>query len=98
MPINNWKIPATNTAKNNDDMSPKLIIEAATRATSPAAGPDTANCDPLTKDTTIPPTIPDNRPEYSGTPDARAIPKHKGSATKNTDKPAGKSYFSQIIL
>jgi hypothetical protein len=32
-------------------------------------------------------------PENNGAPDARAIPKHKGSATKNTTNPAGRSFF-----
>src|SRR5690606_24547937 len=43
--------------------------------------------------TTIPPTIPDIIPENNGAPEAIAIPKHNGSATKNTTNPDGKSYF-----
>jgi hypothetical protein len=31
--------------------------------------------------------IPANNPDTSGAPDARAIPRHKGSATKNTTRP-----------
>jgi UDP-N-acetylglucosamine pyrophosphorylase len=41
--------------------------------------------------TTIPPTIPEIIPEKSGAPDANAIPKHNGKATKKTTKPAEKS-------
>lgn len=41
----------------------------------------------------IPPIIPDIIPENKGAPDAIAIPKHKGSATKKTTKPDGKLLF-----
>ena len=43
---------------------------------------------------TIPPTIPAIIPDNGGAPEANAIPKHKGSATKNTTIPDGK--FSLI--
>ena len=59
----------------------------------PAAGPLTLSDEPLANATTIPPTIPAIIPENKGAPDARAIPKHNGKATKNTTKPAGKSFF-----
>ncbi len=73
-------------------------MEAATTVVKPAAGPETANCEPLTKDTIKPPMIPDNKPEYNGAPEARAMPMHKGKATKNTERPAGKSYLSHKSL
>ena len=73
------------------------MIEAATTVVKPAAGPETANCDPLIKDTKSPPIIPDSNPEYKGAPEASAIPRHNGSATKKTESPAGKSYLSQSI-
>jgi hypothetical protein len=38
-----------------------------------------------------PPTTPAIIPEKRGAPDARAIPKHSGSATKNTTSPAESS-------
>lgn len=41
--------------------------------------------------TTTPPTIPAITPEKRGVPLAKAIPKHKGKATKNTTILAGKS-------
>ncbi len=72
------------------------MIEAATTVVKPAAGPDTASCDPLINDTIIPPTIPESRPAYNGAPDANAIPIHKGRATRKTEKPAGRSCFSKI--
>jgi len=71
-------------------------MEAATTVDNPAAGPDTASCDPLMTETTIPPIIPERIPEYNGAPEANAIPKQSGSATKNTERPAGKSYFIQM--
>jgi hypothetical protein len=46
----------------------------------------------------IPPTIPAIIPENKGAPDANAIPKHNGSATKKTTKPAGKSSFKYLKL
>jgi hypothetical protein len=41
--------------------------------------------------TTNPPTIPEMIPENKGAPEAIAIPKHSGKATKKTTKPAEKS-------
>ena len=63
----------------------------------PAAGPDTLKGDLLIRDTTTPPIIPEIIPADKGAPEANAIPRQSGSATKNTDKPAGKSCFSQFI-
>ena len=71
-------------------------MEADTNAVNPAAGPDTASCDPLTKDTSIPPIIPDNKPEYK-VPRMQARSLNKVVATRNTDNPAGKSCLSQIM-
>ena len=53
-------------------------------AAKPAAGPLTLECDPLMAPTTMPPMIPASKPENRGAPDARAIPKQSGSATRNT--------------
>lgn len=69
-------------------------MDAATNVVKPAAGPDTPNDDPLMSDTTKPPTMPDSKPPYSGAPDASAMPIQSGKATKNTDKPAGRSCLS----
>jgi len=44
----------------------------------PAAGPETLRYEPLKRETIRPPI----KPEYSGAPDASAIPRHKGRATK----------------
>ena len=86
--------PAITTAvKNAGHEPPKLVIEVNTITASPAAGPLTPSGDPLAIPTTIPPTIPAMIPANNGAPDARAIPKHKGTATKNTTILAGKSFL-----
>ena len=69
-----------------------------TMAANPAAGPLTPILDPLKDPTTIPPTIPAINPEKSGAPLASAIPKHKGSATKNTTILAGKSFLMVLNI
>lgn len=66
-------------------------MDATTNVDNPAAGPDTANCDPLINATIIPPIIPDNNPAYKGAPDAKAIPRQSGRATKKTESPAARS-------
>src|SRR5690606_16668663 len=72
-------------------MAPKTIT------VNPAAGPDTLNGEPEIAPTTIPPITPVNTPANNGAPDAIAIPKHKGKATKNTTIDAGKSYFKSLF-
>src|SRR5690606_32568403 len=62
-----------------------------TMAVKPAAGPDTLMWDWLKKPTTIPPTTPVIIPANKGAPDANAIPKQRGRATKKTTKPDAKS-------
>ena len=66
-------------------------MAAATTVDNPAAGPDTPNAELLMSDTTIPPITPDKIPEYNGAPEANAIPKQSGRATKKTERPAGRS-------
>jgi hypothetical protein len=46
---------------------------------------------------TIPPIIPEIMPDNGGAPEASAIPKHKGSATKNTTNPDGRFCFISAI-
>lgn len=69
-------------------------MDAATTVVSPAAGPLTLSGDLLKKETTTPPMIPESNPAYNGAPDANAIPKQSGSATRNTERPAGRSCFN----
>ena len=75
----------------------KVEIEAITTVINPAAGPDTPNRELLTSPTTTPPIIPEINPEIgigenpSTVVEANPIPKHRGSATKNTTILAGRS-------
>jgi hypothetical protein len=62
-----------------------------TIAVSPAAGPVTLKEELLRNPTTTPPTTPETIPENKGAPEANAIPKHKGKATKKTTKPDARS-------
>ena len=62
-----------------------------TIAASPAAGPLTLMCEPLSAPTTMPPMIPEMTPEMMGAPEASAIPRHSGMATRNTTRPAMRS-------
>ena len=64
-----------------------------TIAANPAAGPLTPILEPLKTPTIIPPTMPAMSPEKRGAPLAKAIPKHRGSATKKTTILAGTSLF-----
>jgi hypothetical protein len=79
------------TANVKAGQLPNSAIPDKVIAVSPAAGPLTANCAGLTTPTKIPPITPAINPDNKGAPDAWAIPKHKGIATKNTAIPAGKS-------
>lgn len=82
--------PAKTTAVRKTS-NPKLEMATKTIAVKPAAGPDTLTCDWLRKPMTVPPMTPAIIPENKGAPEANAIPKHKGRATKKTTKPAAKS-------
>jgi hypothetical protein len=79
------------TASRNAENDPSDAIWAATIEVKPAAGPLTLVCDPLNNPTKVPPTIPASNPDNSGAPEASAIPRHKGRATRNTTRPALKS-------
>ncbi len=86
--------PAIMPAHRKSSNAPKSVMAVKTMAVNPAAGPDTEILELLMVPTTSPPTIPAIIPDNGGAPDANAIPKHKGSATKNTTRPEGK--FSLI--
>ena len=91
-----WIIPAITTANKKVSYVPRSVIPFKTITVNPAAGPVTLNAEPLTVATRIPPIIPAIIPEKSGAPDANAIPKHKGNATKKTTNPAGRSSFKNF--
>ena len=78
--------------------SPKEPIAVRTIAAKPAAGPLTPILEPDNAPTTIPPTIPAIKPEKSGAQLANAIPKQRGSATKNTTILAGKSFLMYLNI
>ena len=73
-------------------------MDVRTITANPAAGPLTPSADPLAIPTMIPPIIPAIIPENSGAPDARAIPRQSGTATKNTTILAGRSLFSSLNM
>jgi len=85
------RTPPISTANRNASKLPSDAICAATIAVNPAAGPETLVCEPLNIPTTMPPTIPAISPENSGAPDASAIPKQSGRATRKTIRPAIRS-------
>lgn len=77
-------------------------MEPATITVRPAAGPLTEICEPLKKPVTKPPAIPATIPENKGAPEANAIPRHSGRATKKTTTEAARSlasvWLSLIII
>ena len=64
----------------------------------PAAGPLTLVCEPLSHATSRPPTTPLTMPANIGAPEARAMPRHKGSATRKTTNPAARSLGREFPL
>ena len=90
--------PAITTANKKAGHEPSVAIDVRTITASPAAGPLTPSADPLAIPTIIPPTIPAMIPEKRGAPDARAIPRHSGTATKNTTILAGRSLLSSLKM
>ncbi len=71
-------------------------MAVSTITASPAAGPLTPRAEPLAAPTTMPPTMPAIRPEASGAPDASAMPRHSGTATRKTTRLAGRSDESRL--
>jgi hypothetical protein len=49
------------------------------------------------EEATIPPIIPVSIPANKGAPDAIAMPRHKGRATRKTTMPAGRSLFKFLL-
>lgn len=72
------------TDKKKISMDPSCVIAMLQIAVNPAAGPLTLNGDLLIKGMIMPPMIPAQRPESTGAPDAREIPRQSGKATKKT--------------
>lgn len=83
--------PAITTAVKKFSKDPKVDMAVKTIAVNPAAGPLTLTFELLRNPTMVPPTIPEIIPENKGAPEAIAMPKHRGKATRNTTKPDGRS-------
>lgn len=96
-PRPNWKMPANTTASKKGSNPPSEPIAVTIIAVKPAAGPDTLICELDKNPTTIPPIIPEIIPEKSGAPLAKAMPKHRGKATKNTTRPAKRSVLKKAF-
>ena len=70
---------------------PNWEISPATITVRPAAGPLTCSGDPPSAPATTPPTMAAISPASGGAPEAIAIPRDSGSATRNTTSEAGRS-------
>ncbi|MNE83797.1 hypothetical protein D3C80_1806440 [compost metagenome] len=68
-----------------------------TSTARPAAGPLTCNGEPASQPTTSPPMIPVIRPLAGGSPEAMAMPMHRGRATRNTTTEANSSRGSTAL-
>ncbi len=91
-------MPERKTANKNASNDPKSFIPSSTITVKPAAGPLTPKDEPLIVPTIIPPTTPAIIPAKGFTLHAKAIPKHKGRATRNTTKPDGRSDLSSSVI
>ena len=85
-----WMIPAIITAHRNNSNTPIFVTALNIIAVKPAAGPLTLKFDLLNEPITIPPTIPEIKPENNGAPEASAI--------KNTTNPDDKSDFKFVKI
>src|SRR5918993_4808015 len=91
----NWTAPPRTTAARNARYEPSVAIADMTMAVRPAAGPLTISGEALSDPTTTPPTTPEMMPANNGAPEASAIPRHSGTATRNTTSEAGRSVRHQ---
>ena len=95
-------MPAKIKANKNALNDPKVEMEEITTVIKPAAGPETPSRELLNDPTTTPPMIPAIKPEIgigakpSTEVEANPIPKHKGSATKNTTILEGRSALHDL--
>lgn len=86
------------TETKNPGNEPKSAMAVATIIVKPAAGPLTDNSDPDKRETITPPTIPATKPAINGAPEASAIPKHRGKATKKTAIPDFQSPLTKEFI
>ncbi|CDP85348.1 hypothetical protein BN975_02209 [Mycolicibacterium farcinogenes] len=90
-PNSTCKTPAP-TVMAQVTAQPNWEIRPATTTVNPAAGPLTCSGDPPRAPATMPPTIAAMMPASTGAPEATAMPRDRGRATKNTTSDAGRSY------
>jgi hypothetical protein len=83
------------TAVRKASKVPSVSMAVRTMTASPAAGPLTPSGEPLAMPTTMPPTTPAMSPDRRGAPEARAMPRQSGTATRNTTMDAGTSWRSR---
>ena len=76
---------------------PSVVIAAKITTTKPLPGPVIVTLEPPINETTVPPTMAAIIPEIGGAPDAKAKPKPRGSAIKETTKPANKFRGISVI-
>ena len=84
--------PASATARKNNATESSCWIVATQIAVRPAAGPLTLSSDRLISEMTIPPTMPEMRPDTTDVPEANEMPRQSGKATKKTVMLARKSW------
>ena len=70
---------------------PNVVIVWAITTVNPAAGPLTCIAEPPSAPATTPPTIAAINPATIGEPEASAMPRDSGTATRNTTSEAGTS-------
>ena len=87
-PSSSCSTPAIITAVRNGPIPPRCWTSTSTMDVRPAAGPVTESGDREMNGTTMPPTMPAIRPDTGGTPQAMAMPRQSGRATRNTTTPA----------
>ena len=92
-PKSNCIKPAITPAIKTSSNEPKSETPATKIAVKPAAGPDTLMGELLKQPTIRPPIIPEITPAKGGAPEANAMPKQSGRATKKTTKPEEKFDF-----
>src|SRR5690554_1832204 len=90
--------PAIIPAHKKMSKAPKSVMATKTIADKPAAGPETLTLELLRKPTTKPPIIPAIIPDKGGAPEAKAIPKQRGRATKKTTNPGAKFWDNSALI
>lgn len=95
-PSKSWMAPAIKPAHRNSSNEPSSVIAARIIAAKPAAGPETLMCEVLSEPITMPPTMPANTPDNGGAPEASAMPRHNGRATRKTTSPEAKLDLNRL--